>query len=217
MSKRRVGTRGVPRAEREAQIRDAALALFGSQGHALVSVSQIAARADVSKALVLSYFGSKDALYLTCLRDLLDRLVPATEAAVRGSTPGLPMALDSLLAMADVIRERPSDWGLLTDTSVPPGSDLAAATLVERERLGHWGGVGIRALLGDAADPLDNAALTHLWRVIVDGVMAWWQANPDETPESVVSRFARISATVFAHPLSTRVTKATQTGRAASH
>ncbi|MFE3029993.1 TetR/AcrR family transcriptional regulator, partial [Nocardia tengchongensis] len=58
------GTKGVPRAEREAQILDVAAAEIARVGYAGLSLAVVAAEAGVSKPLVYSYFGTKDGLYL---------------------------------------------------------------------------------------------------------------------------------------------------------
>ena len=50
-------------------ILDAALVEFSEQGHAGARIDAIAARAGVSKPLIYSYFGDKDALYAAALRE----------------------------------------------------------------------------------------------------------------------------------------------------
>ncbi len=50
--------------EKQNQIVDAALSLFGSVGYKKASVADIAEAAGISKAMVFYYFGSKKALYL---------------------------------------------------------------------------------------------------------------------------------------------------------
>jgi AcrR family transcriptional regulator len=50
-------------------ILDAALVEFAEQGHAGARIDAIAARAGVSKPLIYSYFGDKDALYAAALRE----------------------------------------------------------------------------------------------------------------------------------------------------
>lgn len=50
-------------------ILEAALVEFSEQGHAGARIDAIAARAGVSKPLIYSYFGDKDALYATALRE----------------------------------------------------------------------------------------------------------------------------------------------------
>lgn len=54
-------------AEKQDKIIDAALAAFGANGYKKTSVSDIAAAAGISKAMVFHYFGTKKALYLYLL------------------------------------------------------------------------------------------------------------------------------------------------------
>ncbi len=76
-----VGTKGVPRAEREQQIVAAAVDEFAESGYAGASMVVIARRAGISKPLVYQYFGSKDGLYLTCLHDVAGALLERLEVA----------------------------------------------------------------------------------------------------------------------------------------
>src|SRR6185312_7553136 len=81
-----VGTKGVPRADREQQILDAAVAEFGGSGYAHASMAAIARRAGISKPLIYEYFGSKDGLYLACLNRAGTHLVDRVAAAQSGTT-----------------------------------------------------------------------------------------------------------------------------------
>ena len=63
-----MGTKGVPRAQREQLILDAATTEFGRFGYAGAALSAVAAQAGVSKPLVLGYFGSKDGLYIASVQ-----------------------------------------------------------------------------------------------------------------------------------------------------
>ena len=61
------GTKGVPREEREEQIPAAAEAEFGERGYAGASIQRVAAASGISRALVHSYFATKDDLYAACV------------------------------------------------------------------------------------------------------------------------------------------------------
>jgi AcrR family transcriptional regulator len=61
------------------RIRDAALALFGTRGFDGSSVRDIAQRAGVSPALVIHYFGSKEALRSACDAFLVEEIVGRKE------------------------------------------------------------------------------------------------------------------------------------------
>ena len=81
---RAVGTKGMPRAEREKLILDAAAQEFGAKGYARGSTAVVAAQAGISKPMIYEYFGSKDGLYLTCLEHAGSRLVEAVAKAQKG-------------------------------------------------------------------------------------------------------------------------------------
>ena len=74
-------------------IRDAALTLFGERGFDATSIGDIATRADVPKANVLYYFGSKEELW----REAVDTLFAALDAYYADSWPvDLEASLDGL-------------------------------------------------------------------------------------------------------------------------
>src|SRR5919107_1922246 len=76
-----IGTKGVPRAEREEQIRTEAIAEFADRGYAAASMVDTARRAGISKPLIYQYFGSKDGLYLACLHSVSGALLERLEEA----------------------------------------------------------------------------------------------------------------------------------------
>jgi AcrR family transcriptional regulator len=64
----------LPRAERELQILKVALEMFISKGYQGASMEDIAEAAGVSRPIVYNLFGTKDAIYLACLRDARQQL-----------------------------------------------------------------------------------------------------------------------------------------------
>jgi AcrR family transcriptional regulator len=67
---------------RERLLREAA-GLFSRKGYAATSVGEIVAAAGVTKPVLYYHFESKGGLYLAILKEALDRLRPAVEAALR--------------------------------------------------------------------------------------------------------------------------------------
>lgn len=193
------GTRGVPRAERRAAILESATELFGLHGHAHVSVAAIAEAAGVSKALVLSHFGGKDDLYLECAVTVAARVQPSVAEVVSTSAPGFPMALATLHATFESVRERPRDWRVLHDPTLPPGSEIQhriIAALAPYTGLGRTGVAAVMTQDGHDPDPLDVEALVHLWAAVVASAMDWWFAHPGETPDTLIARFSRMVASL---------------------
>src|SRR3954468_23368009 len=58
----------VPREVRAEQLLDVAEGLFAATGFAATSIDAIATEAGVTRPMVYAHFGSKDGIYLACLR-----------------------------------------------------------------------------------------------------------------------------------------------------
>jgi AcrR family transcriptional regulator len=68
--------------EKQRLIRDRAAALFAARGFAATSIADIAAACGTAKSLVYHYFAAKDDILYDLLRDHVERLVAAAEAAL---------------------------------------------------------------------------------------------------------------------------------------
>jgi hypothetical protein len=138
------GTKGVPRATREAQILDITAENIGRLGYAGLSVGEVAARAGVSKPLVYGYFGSKDSLYVACVQRAASVLGQAIDEAISGPA-NLQMAQRALEAVLAALQGRPHDWNVLFDRSHPvsgPGRRCPAAGTTPYQRTDRAGGGG---------------------------------------------------------------------------
>ncbi|MER6675060.1 TetR/AcrR family transcriptional regulator [Streptomyces sp. NPDC000983] len=197
---RTVGTKGMPRKDRELLILDAAAEEFGRRGHAGGSTRDVAARAGISKPMIYEYFGSKDGLYLACLDRAGSRLVAAVEAAQEGPAD-LTRAARTLRAVFLALESRPHDWELVYDPTLPAGTDLHTAASVHRRRLNRLGAVGVAAYLGGSAatEPLDADFATHLWYGAVSAAVSWWHHHPEQTAVEMHERFERIVTALGRH------------------
>lgn len=107
-----------------ARIRDAALARFGADGIAGTSVRAVAAEAQVSPALVVHHFGSKDGLRRACDEHVLDTIrggggadIGALAEVLQAATPmrrylgrALLDGTDSASALFAEIVDRTQEW-----------------------------------------------------------------------------------------------------------
>jgi AcrR family transcriptional regulator len=85
------GRKRLPRAVREQQMLDAAVAVFSAAGFHDASMDEIAARAGISKPMVYAYLGSKEELFVACLHREGTRLMEAVAAAAApAGAPSLP-------------------------------------------------------------------------------------------------------------------------------
>ncbi len=82
----------------KARIRDAALRLFAEEGFDAVTVRRIAATAEVSPALVLHHYGSKEGLRAACddhILRLTEELMPTPEEPAATASPSAAAAFDA--------------------------------------------------------------------------------------------------------------------------
>jgi AcrR family transcriptional regulator len=136
------GTKGVPRATREAQILDITAEDIGRLGYAGLSVGEVAARVGVSKPLVYGYFGSKDGLYVACVQRAASVLGQAIDEAISGPA-NLQMAERTLEAILAALQGRPHDWNVLFDRSHPVSGPVADAARQARRRISEQTARGV--------------------------------------------------------------------------
>ncbi len=195
---RAVGTKGVPRPHREQLILDAAAEEFGRYGYAGAALSRVAAGADVSKPLVLSYFGSKDGLYVACIERAGANLIDRIEQVLSAGQPPVRMAQDTLAAIFTGLRPRPHDWNVINDRTLPPGGVPHEAARRVRNTIADQAsrGVGTLAELR-ALDTDDLSLLTDIWMNMVTAVINWWLRHPERTAEEMTRRSQRVLTAII--------------------
>ena len=196
VSERNVGTKGVPRQERERQILDAATVEFATRGYAAGTVEHVGRAVGVSRAMIHAYFGDKDELYAACLTRAGEPLVAVVAAAQDTAQAPVPRALATLRAILETLEDRRHDWPLLYDRSLPPTSSAYARARHYRTALERLGVEGTYAALEHArnAKPGDAELLSELWLELTSAIVRWWLAHPEESADSAVARLERIFA-----------------------
>ncbi|MFI9753418.1 TetR/AcrR family transcriptional regulator [Streptomyces collinus] len=205
----KAGTKGVPRAARERQVLDVATEEFGRRGYEATTVAAVATRVGVTKPLLHHYFGSKQDLYLACLNPVGDRLLHAVRTAMTGPASaaqstavtgpafvGQPTALRVLHALFSALDGQREAWFVLYDNTLPPDSDAARRAGYYRRAIDDLAATGTADLLRTtgSSDPLDADALAYAWRGLCTALVRWWVSHPDESPEAMAQRCARLFA-----------------------
>ncbi|SDS70201.1 transcriptional regulator, TetR family [Streptomyces sp. TLI_053] len=197
----RAGTKGMPRAERERQVLAAATEEFGRRGYEATTMATVAARVGVTKPLLHQYFGSKQDLFLGCLEPVGDRLLTAVRTAMADHDNGAPPTpLRVLRALFDALDGQREAWFVLYDPSLPTGSEAAHRAAHYRDAIDELAATGTADLLHSTGsdDPLDADALKYAWRGLCTTLVRWWIEHPDQSPEAMAGRCARIFATARA-------------------
>lgn len=192
----RVGTKGVPRAERERQILAAATEEFGRRGYEATSLAAVAARVGVTKTLLHQYFGAKQDLYLACLTPVGDRLVAAVTAAMDETGGGPQTPLRVLRGLFTALEGQRRAWFVLYDTSLPADGEPARRAAHYRAAIDDLvaaGSLDVLRRTGEV-DPLDADALGHAWRGLATALVRWWIRHPEESADAMARRCERLFA-----------------------
>jgi AcrR family transcriptional regulator len=132
-----VGVQGkrVPRAVREQQMLDAAVAAFARRGYRAASMDEIAEAAGVSKPLVYLYLHSKDDLFTACIRREAEALKAAVRAAVEPGAPADRQLWSGLLGFFEHTAAHPDGWTILYSQARTVGEPFAAEVAVMRAEI----------------------------------------------------------------------------------
>lgn len=193
------GTKGVARADREAQIVEVACRAFGTGGFAATSMADVADSAGISKPLIYNYFGSKEGLYAVCVQHAAEVLTGEIERTAASGTVGLARAVVTLDGMFRVLAPQPWLWHLVFDPTAPRDATTQEVLDSYERRIFDFGieGVGELLRLAGNDDPTDTSAMRAVWENVFRTLVSWWLEHPDESPEEMTERCVRLFSAVF--------------------
>jgi AcrR family transcriptional regulator len=111
----------MPRAERERQMIAVAEESFAERGYQACSMDEIAERVGVSKPMLYEYFGSKEGLFVACIRVARAELLAATLAAVEVRASAEETLRRGLEAFFVFVDSRRRSWLLLRQEAAVAG------------------------------------------------------------------------------------------------
>ncbi|WP_327289325.1 TetR/AcrR family transcriptional regulator [Streptomyces sp. NBC_01198] len=163
------GSRRVPRAEREQQMLDAAVATFARRGYRAASMDEIAEAAGVSKPLVYLYLSSKDALFTACIRREAAALTQAVRDAVEeGATPERQL-WGGLLGFFEHTSAHPDGWTILYSQARTVGEPFAAEVAGLRSEIVDY----VAGLIAAACGSQDVAGYAHALVGAAESLAGW--------------------------------------------
>jgi AcrR family transcriptional regulator len=181
-----VQSKRVPRAVREQQMLDAAVATFARRGYRSASMDEIAVAAGVSKPLVYLYLNSKDELFTACIRREADALKRAVRAAVEPGAPADRQLWGGLLGFFEHTAAHPDGWSVLYAQARTVGEPFADEVAAMRAEIVHF----VTGLIAAAARDVrceeelaerDVAALAHALVGAAES-LAGWGATAERRP-----------------------------------
>jgi len=123
-------TARLPKAERRAQLLEAALEVFSADGYHSAGMDHIAERAGVTKPVLYQHFPSKLDLYLALLDSAIDELLTATNAAIASTTDNKQRVRATLDAYFGFVDARKSGFRLVFESDIM--NESAVRERVER-------------------------------------------------------------------------------------
>lgn len=194
-----IGTKGVPRVEREQQIVAVAVSEFAERGYARASMVEIARRAGISKPLVYQYFESKDGLYLACLHHVAGGLLARLDAAELEVDDTVASRIHPLRAVFEALEPQRDAWRLLYDTTLPAGGPIPAAAAAYQARTAELAASGSERFLRARGlrNAADASALTAVWMGLVNSLVQWWLDHPEESAADMIERCHRLLGAIM--------------------
>ncbi|MFL6122855.1 TetR/AcrR family transcriptional regulator [Actinophytocola sp.] len=124
----------MPRAERERQMVEVAEEIFADRGFLATSMDDVAERVGVSKPMIYEYFGSKEGLFVACIRAARAELLNVTLKSVEGvssAEEAIRRGLTAFFAFTDSHRR---SWKLLQAEAAVAGPDAMAEIEAVRQQ-----------------------------------------------------------------------------------
>lgn len=191
--------RRLPRADREQQMRLAATSIFARRGFYNASMDEIAEAASISKPMLYSYLGSKQAIYRTCIVDAASTLSAQVAEAAGASEDPQRQLFDGIRCFYVFVQDYPKEWTLLhqavTAASLgQEGSDRIAvdmgrqlqASLVDMTAQLMRSAAAERGLSERRMAEIDSMAVGVI--ATSQALAQWWESHRDQTPALMAER-----------------------------
>ncbi len=181
----------VPGELRRRQLLELATQLFTERGYAAASMDELATRAGVSKPVIYSQFGSKEGLLVATIEALGIELNEAVAAAVIAETEPEDLLRAGSLAFFRFVGERHATWSMVfgaarsLDDRSRPGEEKIAEIRTRQDALVSAVILASARRLGGEPDPLEVGALTRGLNGLYEGLVEWWESNPEIEPEQL--------------------------------
>jgi AcrR family transcriptional regulator len=182
----------VPAPLRAEQLMDVAEQLFAREGYASTSIDAIARAAGVTRPVIYEHFGSKDGIYLACLRRARAQLEAMLFEAIAGAGERLR---DQLEAGADAyfsfLERDPPRWQVLFGGGAAISGDVAEHAMELHLATEHRF-AELFALAAPVADREQLTAFAHAIGGAAHQLAQWWLRTPGVPRAQVVEWYCAV-------------------------
>lgn len=176
----------LPRLDREQQLLTVAMTIFVERGYQGSTVEDIAFAAGVTRPIVYKHYGSKDQIYLACLRyarGLLDTSLLAQAFKNESLSARLLAGVEGYFAFVEA---HPTPWRLLYES----GTAVAGMASEENKRLRAQTVEQIFQLFREVAVDVSDTELMIRANAISgagEQLAKWWVIHPEVTKSQIVA------------------------------
>lgn len=171
----------VPRELRRRQVLLLARELFVERGYEGTSMDELARRAGVSKPVIYSIAGSKEALLRDVMAAIDEELATCVAMAVAAEPDDDRRLHAGILAFLRFVEARRDEWGaLLASDSGPPRSAYRESQARQARVV-----AGLLAAGVDDADTRTAELVAQIINGAVEFAALWWRDHPDVPAEAV--------------------------------
>lgn len=186
--------RRLPRAVREQQMVEAAVAVFSARGYHAASMDEIAERASISKPMLYTYLGTKEELFAVCVRREGQRLREAVAGAIGVDQPPEDQLWQGLRAFFDFVGGNRDSWRVLyrqAQLLQPFADDL---TELRGAMVEVISGLLTRAMAAEGRHQpaVELRAIAYALVGAGESLADWVVDHPDEDPEISAARLMNL-------------------------
>jgi AcrR family transcriptional regulator len=174
--------RRMPRAERERQMISVAERMFAERGYQAASMDEIAERVGISKPMLYEYFGSKEGLFVACLRQARAELLAVSTESIAGRTSPEDALRTGLIAFFEFTDSHRRSWELIRREAAVAGPAAVGEIEAIREQQTALDAALFARFLPDAAEP----ELTAMAEIVVgacERLSVWYVRQQDVSAE----------------------------------
>lgn len=185
-------TKRMPRQKREKQLLEVALGLFIQNGYQGTSMEDIASAAGVTRPIVYNHFGSKDGIYLACLKDARASMNHHILQGVMSANEGPDKLRGGIDGYFCFVEENREAWHLLFGGGVA----IAGTAAEEATRMRFQTVEQITNLFAERSSmPKERIeAFAHAISGAGEQIAKWWIRRPEIPRAHVVDHMHKFTA-----------------------
>lgn len=176
---------------RERQILDAAVEVFAERGFHQASMDEISHTAGVSKPMLYAYLGSKDELFLACIRREAGRLIDGIGTAVDEGLPPEQQLWRGLREFFEHVRGNQAGWAILHRQASPTEEPFSGELTRWRDQVIDLVTTLLAEATAGAAQPMRAEQMQPFATALVgaaEALVDWWAEHPEHTADGLAMR-----------------------------